>query len=317
MILNQTIGVVIPCYKGGSITKEIVCESLQNADFVVLVDDACPQGTGRKILMEVKSSRLEVLFNLKNRGVGYSTKKGINFLLEKKCDLILKLDADGQLDPKEIFCMCQPIIQEKYEASKGNRFGNVENALKMPKIRLLGILLLSFITKISTGYWDLFDPTNGFLCFKKDVLENINLNKIDDRYFFETDLLFRCSLSNVKIKNVNISVNYKSNLSSLNPIQQIPVFFVKHIERIIKRIVYQYFIFDFNPGSIELLLSFFTGMVGLTIGITSKYRGFISGIPATPGTASLFTIACILTIQLLLSFVYYDCTYRVFLRNSK
>ena len=74
MILNQTIGVVIPCYKGGSITKEIVCESLQNADFVVLVDDACPQGTGRKILMEVKSSRLEVLFNLKNRGLGYSTK---------------------------------------------------------------------------------------------------------------------------------------------------------------------------------------------------------------------------------------------------
>ena len=148
-------------------------------------------------------------------------------------------------------------------------------------------------------------------------MKNINLNKVDNRFFFETDLLFRCSLNNVKIKNVCTSINYSSKVSSLNPIQQMPIFLIKHIKISIKRILYQYFILDFNPGSIEILLSIFTGFAATTIALTSRYKSEMYNIPISAGTSSIFTITCIVTIQFLISFIYYDCTYRVFLRNSK
>ena len=317
MILDKKIGVVIPCFQGGKVTKTIINEALDYADKVVLIDDACPFGTGKSISEVVKSEKLKVLFNSINKGVGYSTKKGFGWLIKEGCDLIIKIDADGQLDPKDIYPMCSPILEGKCEATKGNRFGNIENAMLIPKIRLFGILILSFITKLSTGYWDLFDPTNGYICFKQEILANINMDKIDNRYFFETDLLFRCSLNNVKITNVNVDIKYLPNISTLNPITQAPIFLIKHVKRVIKRIVYQYFIFDFNPGSIELILSFATGVLAVFIGLNSLLKSRIHQIPMSSGNSSLFTIACILAIQLFISFIYYDCTYRVFLRNSK
>ena len=317
MIANQIIGVVIPCFKGGEITKMVISEVLDYADHVVLVDDSCPFLTGQHVLKQIKNPKLEVLFNLTNMGVGYSTKKGIKCLLEKKCDLILKIDADGQHDPREIYSMCKPIIEGKCEATKGNRFGNIDNLFKIPKIRLLGILVLSFITKLSTGYWDLFDPTNGLICFQREVLHDINLNKISDRFFFETDLLFRCSLNNVKMKNVNTKINYSSKISSLNPIKQIPIFFIKHIQISFKRIIYQYFMVDFNPGSLEILLSILMSIVSMSIVITSRYKSSMYNIPISPGVSSLITITSLMAFQLLISFIYYDCTYRVLFRNSK
>ena len=317
MIANQIIWVVIPCFKGGEITKMVISEVLDYADHVVLVDDSCPFLTGQHVLKQIKNPKLEVLFNLTNKGVGYSTKKGIKCLLEKKCDLILKIDADGQHDPREIYSMCKPIIEGKCEATKGNRFGNIDNLFKIPKIRLLGILVLSFITKLSTGYWDLFDPTNGLICFQREVLHDINLNKINDRYFFETDLLFRCSLNNVKVKTVKTKINYSSTISSLNPIKEIPIFFIKHIQIGIKRIIYQYFIIDFNPGSLEIILSILMSIISISIVITSRYKSAMYDIPISPGVSSLITITSLMAFQLLISFIYYDCTYRVLQRNSK
>jgi len=317
MISNQIIGVVIPCFKGGEVTKIVINEVLDYADYVVLVDDACPFLTGKNILKQINNPKLEVLFNLTNMGVGFSTKRGIRFLLEKKCDLILKIDADGQHDPRDIYSICQPIIEGNCEATKGNRFGSIDNLFKIPKIRLFGILVLSFITKLSTGYWDLFDPTNGLICFKRKVLQDINLNKINNRYFFETDLLFRCSLNNVKMKNVSTKIDYSTKISSLNPIKQIPIFFIKHIQIGIKRIIYQYFIIDFNPGSLEILLSILMSIISISIVITSRYKSSMYDIPISPGVSSLITISSLMSFQLLISFIYYDCTYRVLQRNSK
>ena len=96
----------------------------------------------------------------------------------------------------------------------------------MPKIRLVGNTL-SYMTKFSTGYWEIFDPTNGFIAFKSEVLRNIDLRKTDDKYFFETDILFRCGLKNIKIKNIEVDISYKDIYSSLNPINELPRFLVK------------------------------------------------------------------------------------------
>ena len=188
----QKVGCLIPCFRGGLITLSLIDKALKFTDYVILIDDACPNQTGK--LVEERfdcCDKVKVLFNSHNQGVGKSCQYGIRFLLDNNCTIILKIDADGQMDPNLIPALIHPIVEGKAEAVKGNRFTSIDNILLMPKIRIIGNLGLSFLNKISTGYWELFDPTNGFFAFKSTALERVRLEKTDHRYFFESDLLFQ------------------------------------------------------------------------------------------------------------------------------
>jgi len=302
---------------GGDICISLLYEVVKYADFVVLVDDCCPLKTGNKVLKKNISSKLTVLFNKKNLGVGGATKIGFKRLLQKDCDVIVKIDADFQMNPADIPRMVQPIFQNKYDATKGNRFTNIDKLLNMPKLRLIGNTFLSYLTKFSTGYWELFDPTNGFIAFRKEILENIDLNKTDDKFFFETDLLFRCSLKNVSIKNIEIDAVYDNTYSSLNPLKELPIFLIKNIKLLLKRVIYQYYVLDFNPGSIELFLSIITGFFASVIGLNSLYLTSKTRELTSAGTSSLFTVLSIISLQMFLAFIYYDCSTKVFFRGRK
>lgn len=312
---QSIIGVAIPCFMGSKLTLKIVKEVIEYSDHVVLIDDLCPRSTGKFISSKINNPKLHIIYNEKNLGVGGSTKKGFTWLLDKGCDIIIKVDADGQISPHDIPKMCAPILKNECDSTKGNRFSNLDKVLNMPKIRLIGNILLSFMAKFSTGYWELFDPTNGFIAFRSNILKEINLRKTDDRFFFETDLLFRCSLKNVCIKNISVDPIYNGSYSSLRPIKEIPNFLKKHIIILVKRIIYQYFILDFNPGSIELVLALVLALFSFFISITSIYLSHITGELTSAGTASLFIISVVVCIQLLLSFIYYDCTIRLIIRQ--
>ncbi len=316
MMDKPTIGVVIPCYAGGHLTIKMIPSVLKFSDTLVLVDDACPLKTGKKINSIYKSSKIHVIYNKKNLGVGASTRIGFEFLLKEGCDIIVKLDADNQMNPEDIPKLISPIINNECDSTKGNRFTSIESINGMPKLRLLGNIFLSFITKFSTGYWELFDPTNGFIAFKNSALRKINLDKTNPRFFFETELLFRCSLRNLCIKNVQIDSFYGQEYSSLNPLKELPNFFIKNLKLIIKRIIYQYFILDFNPGSLDLVLSLTAGLFSLFIGLYSILNNFSNNNLTSAGTVGLFTISTILSIQFFTAFIFYDCSTKVIYRNT-
>ena len=122
----------------------------------------------------------------------------------------------------------------------------------------------------------MFDPTNGFLAIHKDVFNKISLNKTDNRYFFETDLLFRCSLSDIVIHEVNMSAIYKNEKSGLKPFVQLFNFLIRHIIIFFKRILYQYFLLDFNPGSLSIIISFLLGLISISMGIFYFIKGTIT-----------------------------------------
>lgn len=310
------IGVVIPCFMGGDITLKLISDVLNYADIVVLVDDKCPLHTGKKVKESNINSKVHIIFNERNMGVGGSTKKGFEWLLKKDCQIIIKMDADYQMNPSDIPKMCNPILKNECDSTKGNRFTNFEKLIKMPKIRLIGNVFLSYLTKFSTGYWEIFDPTNGFIAFNAETLREINFSKTDNRFFFETEILFRCALQNIVIKNVSIDANYFSNYSSLNPLKEIYPFLIKNIKLIVKRIIYQYYILDFNVGSIELFLSLIFGIFAFIIGIYLFIVSNITNVLASAGTVSIFIILSIIGIQFFLSFIYYDCSTKVFLRKK-
>jgi len=316
-LTKSKVGVVIPCYIGGDVTIQMVSQVIKYADLVVVVDDCCPLNTGNKLLKKNISPKVNVIHNKQNMGVGGATKRGFEWLLDHDCEIIIKIDADNQMKPEEIPKMIEPILNKECEATKGNRFTNPGNLLEMPKIRLIGNTLLSYMTKFSTGYWEIFDPTNGFIAFKSEVLRNIDLRKTDDKYFFETDILFRCGLKNIKIKNIEVDISYKDIYSSLNPIKELPRFLVKNLKLTIKRIIYQYYLLDFNAGSIELILSFLSALLSGGIALYSLYQSYFANVYASAGTVGLFTIFTIISLQLFLSFIYYDCSTKVLFRAIK
>ncbi len=308
---------VMPCYKSSEIAPLIAKDVIKFVDKLICVDDFCPDSTGEKVRDFVRSDKIDFIFHEFNKGIGGAMKSGFSYALKFEPEIIIKIDSDGQMDPYLIPKLIEPIINGSFELTKGNRFANPKSIRKMPLIRLIGNIGLGFITKLSTGYWELFDPTNGFIAFRSEVLNEISLEKVDDGYFFETDLLFRCSLSNILISEIAMEAVYASEKSSLNPLKEFFRFFYKHINIFFKRLTYQYFLLDFNPGSLSLCLGFILGIFSLFIGIRSftYYRELKLETPL--GIQMLFLASSLICNQLIISFIYYDVSQKPLLRRFK
>tara|TARA_Y100000739_G_scaffold229952_1_gene247764 strand:- start:4572 stop:5534 length:963 start_codon:yes stop_codon:yes gene_type:complete len=308
---------IVPCYKSSNNAPEVVAALINYVDFVICVDDCCPERTGKIIRNKIKSERLKIIFHKRNKGVGGATKTGIRFAENIGAEIIVKIDSDGQMDPSYIPLLIEPIINRNSDFSKGNRFRNIDVFIKMPKIRLFGNIILSFITKLSTGYWELFDPTNGFIAINTKILNRIQYEKTDNRYFFETDLLFRCGLYDLLISEIEIPTIYKNEKSGLNPIIESIRYLISHIIIFIKRIIYQYFLIDFNPGSLSFIFGSITGFYTLFAGLRSIFYYKRLNIESPIGIKILFLTTAIISVQLIISFMYYDATQRPLRRQIK
>jgi len=267
MIFNKSVAVVIPVYNVGSKAIEVISTIPDFVDKIYLVDDNCPLKTGEIVEKHFKNiSKLKVLYNSKNLGVGGAVKIGYVESLKNNFDFIVKIDGDGQMNPIDIIKLIEP-LQNNYEYTKGNRFLDRIEFEHYPIVRFYGNIFLSFLSKLSTGYWDIFDPINGFTCIKKSALKKINLQKISDGYFFETDLLCNLYLSKVKVKDVPINIKYFDNhIQNLNIFKETVNFFIKNISRIYRRINYTYFSNNFTIGSFFISSSFLLFLFSLFFG---------------------------------------------------
>lgn len=177
------IAVVIPSYKVVGHILNVINTIGPEVCRVYIVDDCCPDGTGAFVQANAKDDRVVVIYHKENQGVGGAVTTGYKAAIEDGMDIIVKVDGDGQMDPSLIPDFVAPIIDGEADYTKGNRFFDLEGIHAMPKVRLFGNAALSFMTKISSGYWDLFDPTNGYTAIHRDVARHLPLNKISRRYF--------------------------------------------------------------------------------------------------------------------------------------
>jgi glycosyltransferase involved in cell wall biosynthesis len=299
------LSVVIPAFKVSAHIKDVINSVPKFIDHIVVVDDECPEQSGN-IAAKIKNKKVQVIFNSKNMGVGGAMKIGYQKALKLHSDVIIKIDGDGQMDPAEIQNLIKPIINGSSDYSKGNRFYSLENVRLMPKTRMLGNLGLSFMSKISTGYYDIFDPNNGFTAINAKTLRNIPFSKIDNRYFFESDMLFQLNLLSCKVSDIPMSAIYKGEISSLKVSHSFFHFLKNHTRNLIKRILYTYFIRDFNVASLQLMSGLGLFIWGSTVGLFSWLHGQATGIPTQTGTLILVAILVVSGVQLLLSFINYD-----------
>lgn len=301
------ISVVIPSYKCKKHILDVIEQIPQTiVEKIYVIDDKCPEGTGAWVKENCKDSRVHVEFHEKNQGVGGAVLTGYLKALSDSMDIAVKIDGDGQMDPKLIEHFVKPILLDRADYTKGNRFSKVEHVKQMPTIRLIGNLGLSFISKMSTGYWTLLDPTNGYTAINLKMLHHLSIEKISRRYFFESDLLFRIGLIKGAIVDIPMESKYADEVSNLKISKSLFEFSINHFRNFFKRIVYQYYFLDFNLASIQLVFGLLLTFFGVTYGIYTWLEVFRNETLAPAGSIMLAALPIILGFQLLLGFLSFD-----------
>jgi len=271
------------------------------------VDDASPDSSANLVAAAAKrNKRIVLVRHEKNQGVGGAMVTGFKKALDLGAEIVIKLDGDGQMDPRYIPALITPLIAGEADYAKGNRFRDFSALRQMPFVRRIGNLGLSFLTKAATGYWNIFDPTNGYFAIRADVLAQLPLDHIDKGYYFETSMLSRLYLLDAFVQDVTIPARYRNEVSSLSIKRVLLEFPYKLTRTLIKRIILKYFIFDFSMMSIYLLTGIPLLLFGLIFGITKWIQYAELGIAAPTGTVILPTLSVILAIQILLSAIEID-----------
>ena len=300
------IAVAIPCYKVTRHVLEVIQAIGSEAEAIYAVDDACPDGSGRFIEEHNRDPRVRVLYNPENRGVGGAIVTAYQAAMADGMDIVVKIDGDGQMNPALLPSFVRPLLQEKADYTKGNRFFRPESVQGMPPVRLFGNAMLSFLTKLSCGYWNVMDPTNGYTAVRTSVLAELPLDKLEQRYFFETDMLFRLNTVRAVVKDIPMDSVYANEESNLKVGRVLPEFLKKHISRLWRRYVYNYLVRDFNVGTLYSLSGVLLLLAGTAFGTWHWVSGNFNSPPATSGTVMLAALPVLIGIQSLIAFLHYD-----------
>ncbi|MEM7364280.1 MAG: glycosyltransferase family 2 protein [Pseudomonadota bacterium] len=300
------IAVVLPCYKVTSHVVDVIKAIGPEVSRIYAVDDCCPDHSGDHIEEHVDDPRVRVLRHEVNKGVGGAVITGYRAAIEEGIDIIAKVDGDGQMDPALLPRFLAPIIAQEADYAKGNRFYSATAVSTMPGTRLVGNAILSFFTKLSSGYWSNFDPTNGYTAVHTDALRAIDLRALSERYFFETDMLIRLGELRAVVVDVPMDAVYGDEVSGLKISRILLEFLGKHLKATVRRITYQYFLRDFSFASLNLLMGLPLLVFGIIFGMIEWFISNSTGVVATTGTVMIAVLPIITGIQMLLLFLSSD-----------
>lgn len=305
---NKRIAVTIPYYNAANQIEKVITGLPDFIDTIIIVNDNSSEPLPYERIKKKCDTTTHLVFleNEINLGVGGATKKGFQYAIDHNFDIVVKVDADNQMDTSYLEKMLKPIVNGKVKMSKGNRFRDTKSIKNMPIVRRIGNLILSFLTKAATGYWNNFDPTNGFIAIKVSVLKKIDFSNLSDRYFFETSLISELYFTGAKIKDIAMPAIYGDEKSNMK-VWKMPFIFLKSLIVILfKRIIKKYFLFDFNIASLYILFGVPLFLFGVFFGLYEWWFYASKNIFAPTGTIMIVSLSIILGFQLLLQAIQYD-----------
>jgi len=300
------VAVVIPSYKVTRHILGVIAGIGPEVGRIYVVDDKCPDNSGAFVREHCRDPRVVVLEHAVNQGVGGAVMTGYRAAIDDGAKVIVKLDGDGQMDGSLLPNFIAPILAGEADYTKGNRFFNLERLGAMPPMRLFGNAMLSLLTKLSSGYWDLFDPTNGYTAIHADAARFLPFEKISKRYFFESDMLFRLNILGAVVTDVPMDAVYGDEVSNLKISKVVTEFFAKHVRNFTKRVFYNYYLRNMSLASLELPLGVLLTGFGTVYGLTHWIASARSQVETPAGTVMLAALPVIMGVQLILAFLAYD-----------
>jgi glycosyltransferase involved in cell wall biosynthesis len=304
---TPSIAVVIPSFEAHDTVVDVVEDFAELVKWVIVVDDGSLDGTADG-LESLGTPNLVVLRHEENRGVGAATKAGISEALRRRVDIVVKVDADGQMQSKWLPTLLDPLLKNRADVSKANRWYDRKSLSRMPSIRRWGNLLLSFLTRLGSGYWKVFDPSNGYVAWRADLLREIDLTEVPDRWTFETAMLVETGMLKGVVEDVGIPASYDNHRSHLQIRKAFPALLYYLLRAVPRRIWRHYFVLDFGPVSLLLATGAPLLLGGAAFGAYHWWGSYMTRVPATAGTVIVAVLPIVLGFNCLLQALMIDVT---------
>jgi glycosyltransferase involved in cell wall biosynthesis len=291
MYRDKTIAVVVPAYN----EERLIGKTLQwipaFVDHIVVVDDASRDQTGDVVWSHQKGDpRIVYLRHERNEGVGGAIATGYKWAREKNVDITAVMAGDAQMDPADLPKLIDPVVEGTADYSKGNRLFTGKAWRVIPKTRYFGNALLSFLTKIASGYWHVADSQSGYTAVNLEVLKTINLDTIYKRYGMPNDFLVRLNVYQFRVKDVPVNPVYgigeRSGIKIYRIVFTLSLLLIKLF---IWRLKEKYVIRDFHPLVLFYLLGFVLTPIGVLFGLyLLGLRIFVGPVAATSALFAAF-----------------------------
>ena len=304
MYKDKRIVIVIPAYNEERLVGQVLADAPDYVDYLIAVDDCSTDATAQ-VIQSLTDDRLIRLRTEHNQGVGGATVLGYLKARELAGDIVVKMDGDGQMSPEHLPLLLDAIA-DGYDYAKGNRFLAGESLASMPRHRLVGNIILTFLNKLASGYWHIFDPQNGYTAISRAALQRLDLGKLHHRYFFENDMLIALNFNNARVVDVAIPARYGTEHSNLNPFKAGITFPLLFIPRLCRRIYQKYILRDFSPIALFLIMGLLLFGWGFIFGAYHWILSVATNHVATTGTVMLAVLPLILGFQLVLQAIVLD-----------
>jgi glycosyltransferase involved in cell wall biosynthesis len=297
--------VVIPAFQAEKQITDVLRGIPKFVSAIVVIDDCSPDHTS-ELVTGCDDSRIHLVRHERNQGVGGAVLSGYRKALELGAEIIVKMDSDDQMDPAYLIPLIAPILAGQADYTKGNRFLHADKLKSMPIIRRIGNAGLSFLTKAASGYWNIFDPTNGYTAIHATIISLLNTSRMHKRYFFESSVLIELGMIRAVARDVLIPARYHNEESSLSEWKALFEFPPHLLAGFLRRLLIQYFLRDFSIFSILLLSGVMFSTFGLVFGLYHWYISSITNTIASTGTVMVAVLPLILGSQLLIQAMIVD-----------
>jgi len=276
MYQDKKIAVVVPAYKEEVLIERTLFSIPDFVDRVYAVDDASPDRTG--ILIDAyaqKDSKIIPIHHSLNKGVGGAIVSGYKQALEDGMDIVTVMAGDNQMDPAFLPELLDPVVKGEVDYSVGNRLINEKFRQGMSKWRFVGNSVLTLLTKIASGYWQLMDPQNGYTAISRRALETISLDAIYPRYGYCNDLLVWLNTFGFRVRNVPHPARYGIERSKIKYSSYIVRLSWLLFNAFFWRLKTKYVLLSFHPLVFFYIFGFFFSFLGFLFGIYAMYFKFL------------------------------------------
>jgi glycosyltransferase involved in cell wall biosynthesis len=274
---STRIGVVVPAYNEELLIGDTLSGIPEYVDRIYVIDDGSTDRTG-EIVKKLGDPRIVYLRHEVNKGVGAGIVSGYKLALKDEMDIVAVMAGDNQMDPAQLPRLIFPIIEGLADYTKGNRLLSENFMTGMSRWRSIGNLLLSFITKIGSGYWQIMDPQNGYTAISRQALEVIDLDSVYPYYGYCNDLLIKLNAFGMRVMDVVIPARYGNEKSSIKYSKYIRKVSPMLFRGFLWRLRIKYTVLDFHP----LVLFYFLGMLALPLSVLLGFWGLLQLLLQNP-----------------------------------
>lgn len=291
MYHGATVGVVVPAYNEESFVGEVIETLPEYVDRIYAIDDASTDATWLEIRAAAErvnarargdgpsTRRVVPIQHERNRGVGGAIKTGYLRAKHDGLDVVAVMGGDGQMDPGHLPAVLEPVVSGSAEYAKGNRLLAEAGDGNMPRFRLVGNLLLTYLTRIASGYWHVGDPQNGYAAISSDALEDLEIEQMFEYYGYCNDLLVRLSVHSCRVVDVPIPARYGDEESHIEYHRYVPVVSLLLLRLFVWRLVVR----RDGPTERARTALFVGGALGVVAAGFGLVRSVLRDPPSAPG----------------------------------